>query len=687
MSFRRWQLAASDKSLSRSIAQRFGIDGFTAHLLTSRGFGSDEAISDMLGFNDEDYQFLDPFSIIDMDKAVNRIRRAIDSFEHIAIYGDYDVDGVTSTALLYSYLESVGANVTYYIPNREGEGYGMNCAAVQRLHDQGVSLIVTVDNGIAAIEEVAFANSLGMEVVVTDHHQEGETLPDAVAVVNPHRRGSQCPFVEYAGVGVAFKLVCALEGDSLSVLENCGDLVALGTVADVVSLTGENRRLVRMGLPMIENSERIGLNLLMDMAGLTGKTVTSTNIAFVIAPRLNAAGRLGSAERAVMLLITEDEEEAQELALALTEANRERQAIEQIIDRDVSEMLSRNPSLLYDRVLVIAGEKWNRGVIGIFASRICERYGKPCIIISYDGEAAKGSGRSVEGFSLYDAIAACADCLTGFGGHPLAAGISLKTQQIDAFRRAINDYAAREFEQMPAPLLKIDCQLPPSVLTLELCDAAELLEPFGADNPTPVVAVMGMKITDIYGAGGGKHQKITMVRNGTIISAMKFSTMNEDFPFRVGDVVDIAVTLDKSVYRERESLTLVVRDIRLSETHFDEINSGRRLFEKLMRGESLSEEALLTLRPARSEVGEIYRTAAKGYRGGADVLGCRMKRSGIPFARLLTALQMLTESGLLQTEDDGTVIKIQASQHTSRDGKIALEATPTAMRVGYTNQS
>ena len=281
MSFRRWQIAKSDKMLSRSVAQRFGIDGFAAHLLTSRGFCSDEQISDMLGLDDDTAEFLDPFGIIDMDKAVSRIRKAIDGFERIAVYGDYDVDGVTSTALLYSYLESVGANVMYYIPDREGEGYGLNCQAVDLLHEMNIDLIITVDNGISAVKEVEHANSLGMDVVITDHHQEGEILPPAAAVVNPHRKDSRCRFKEYAGVGVAFKLVCAIEGDSMAVMENCGDLVALGTVADVVSLTGENRRLVRLGLRQLQSSCRPGLSALIDMAGCA----TSLAICLLISAR------------------------------------------------------------------------------------------------------------------------------------------------------------------------------------------------------------------------------------------------------------------------------------------------------------------------------------------------------------------------------------------------------------------
>ena len=684
MSFRRWQIAKSDKMLSRSVAERFGIDGFAAHLLTSRGFCSDGQISDMLGLDDDTAEFLDPFDIVDMDKAVSRIRKAIDGFERIAVYGDYDVDGVTSTALLFSYLESAGANVMYYIPDREGEGYGLNCKAVDTLHELNIDLIITVDNGISAVAEVEHAHSLGIDVVITDHHQEGEILPAAVAVVNPHRKDSACPFKEYAGVGVAFKLVCAIEGDSMAVVEDCGDLVALGTVADVVSLTGENRRLVRLGLRQLQSSSRLGLSTLIDMAGLSGKTITSTSIAFVIAPRLNAAGRLGKASHAVKLLITDDDEEASSLAEELTAQNKERQAIEQIIDREVTEMLAKDRSALYDRVIVIAGEKWNGGVIGIFASRICERYGKPCFIISYEGDRAKGSGRSIEGFSLYEAISACAGQLTGFGGHTLAAGINLKTENIDAFRRAINEYAREKYPIMPSPVLHIDCQLPPSVVTLQLCDASQLLEPFGADNSTPVIAVMGLKLTDIYGAGGGKHQRLTLERGGTIITAMKFSTPDEDFPFRVGDVVDIAVTLDKSAYRGRESLTVIIRDIRLSETHFDEISGGRQLFEKMMRDEPLSDEDCELLRPSRSTLGIVYRAVSGGYRGEADVLGCRMKRMCVGFAAMLTSLQILSEGGLLHVGDDGSVLCVEAVERKQGD-KISPEETPSAVRVGYRN--
>lgn len=685
MAFRRWHFAKTDKQLSRSIAQKFGIDGFAAHLLSSRGFTSDEDISSMLGIEDDFAEFIDPFSIIDMDKAVERIRRAIDEFEKIAVYGDYDVDGITSTALVFSYLESCGANVTYYIPNRDAEGYGMNCSAVDKLHEMGIQLIVTVDNGISAISEIAHANELGIDVVVTDHHCEGDAIPDAVAVVNPHRHESLCPFTEYAGVGVAFKLVSALDGDSMAVAENYADLVALGTIADVVSLTGENRRLVRFGLEIIHNSERLGLQVLNEMSGLADKTINSSSVAFIIAPRLNAAGRLGNAERAVKLLLTENEDEAVELAEILTAENRERQALEQIINREANEFLKKNPRVLYDRVLVVDGEDWNRGVIGIFASKLCERYGKPCIIISKSGDLAKGSGRSIDGFSLYDAIAECSEYLLGFGGHTLAAGISLKSENIENFRRAINEYAAREFNNMPAPLLNIDCQLPPSAVNIDLLYSAQVLEPFGADNPSPVIAMMGLKITDIFGAGGGRHQKLTLQRDDSILTAMKFSTLSEEFPFNVGDVVDVAATLDKASFRGQESLTVVIRDMRLSETHFDEINDGIRCFEALMRGELSDSADLDKVCPLRNDVVTVYRMAIKGYRGGIDVLCCRLKHFGVSSARLLVSLQILKEGQLIDFENNGLTITVAPNACGQSGCKIALEKTPTAIKTGYLN--
>ena len=685
MSFRRWQIAKSDKALSRSIAGRYGIDGFAAHLLSSRGFCSDDEIKDMLGIDEDFAEFIDPFAIIDMEKAVTRIRRAIDSDERIAVYGDYDVDGITSTALLYSYLESAGANVIYYIPDRETEGYGLHCGSIDRLHAQGVSLIVTVDNGISAVCEVAYATSLGIEVVITDHHQEGDELPDAVAVVNPHRKDAVCPFREYAGVGVAFKLVCALEGDSDSVLENYGDLAALGTVADVVSLTGENRRLVRFGLQQIENGGRLGLRMLIDYAGVTGRKISSGTIAYILAPRLNAAGRMGSAERSVRLLLSEDREETSDLAQELIDANRERQTVEQGILRDVRRLLENRPALLYDRVLVIEGAGWHHGVVGIVASRVCEQYGKPCVVISYDGDTAKGSGRSVEGFSLYDAISSCADLLTAFGGHPMAAGISLPTERIGMFREAINAYAAQTFPRMPAPKLAIDCQLPPSMLTLELCDASQLLEPFGEDNPAPVVAVMGLTVADVFGAGGGKHQKITLTRGKSTIVAMKFFTDSEDFPYEAGDIVDIAVTFDRTVFRGADSLTLVVQDIRLSETRFDEIYDGRALYERFMRGEPLDESERLSLCPDRAELGAVYRVARGGYRGGEDMLCCQARRDGVGYGKLLTALTILAEGGLVHQAFDGTVWRVEAPEQPAGAGRVALENTPTARRIGYRN--
>ena len=347
--------------------------------------------------------------------------------------------------------------------------------------------------------------------------------------------------------------------------------------------------------------------------------------------------------------------------------------------------MAREPHRLHERVLIFSGNNWNPGIIGIVAARLQEAYGKPCFVISVQDGMGHGSARSFGEFSVFDCLSACDDLLVKFCGHPGAGGFTVPADRISAFEKRVAEYAAKTHPTMPVMELRSVCALERSLLTVDAVRSLSQLEPFGAENPTPVVAVMGMKIIDIFGAGGGKHQKITMQRGEATITAMKFSTLNEDFPYVPGDVVDIAVTLDKSVYRGQESLTLVVRDMRLSETHFDEIHGGRQLFEKLMRGEPMEEQQLSQLRPTRKEVGVIYRMAAEGYRGGEDVIGCRMKRAGVGYAKLLTSLRILTEGGLLHMENDGFVLKIEPSAHNAKDGKIALENTPTAQRVGYIN--
>lgn len=588
-----------------------------------------------------------------MEEAVSRISRALDSFEKIAVYGDYDADGVTATAMLYSYLESCGGDVIYYIPEREGEGYGLNLGAVDTLHAQGVKLIVTVDNGISSVDEIAYANGLGIDTVVTDHHRPREVLPPACAVVDPCRADSGAPYRDFAGVGVAFKLIQAMEGpDADSVLENYGDLAAIGTVGDIVPLTGENRALVSAGLRLLPRTDRPGLRALIEQTGLEGREISAGQVAFILVPRINAAGRMESPDEAVRLLISESPEEAGFLAGKICEDNEYRRKIENEILEKVEERLRKEPSLLYDRVLVVEGDDWHHGVIGIVAARIVERYGKPCFVISRSADEARGSGRSVEGFSLFDAVFSCRDLLTRFGGHPMAAGLTLPGDRIAEFRRRINAYAASLKTAVPAPVLRVDCLLAPEELTLQLPEVMRLLEPFGTGNPEPLFGLAGAAVCDLKPVGGGKHLRVSVTKDGYTVRCMKFRTTLEEFGYRVGDRVDLAVSLESREYDGQKLLSVVIRDMKLSGADTDGLIAGRALYERFRRGERISREQALSLLPDRDEFARIYRTLRRenGYRGSPELLLSRVPGPPPGLGKLLAALDAFAERGLILLE-------------------------------------
>ena len=513
MILRKWEVRPLDKERAAAFAQTYGVPFFLAMLMNIRGLDDAVHLREFLG---EGEPLSDPFLLKDMDKAAARITRAVDNMEKIAVYGDYDADGVTSTAMLYSYLETRGADVIFYIPQREGEGYGMNIGAVEYLKEQGVSLIVTVDNGISSVQEVARANELGIDVVVTDHHRPQEILPDAVAVVDAYRPDDTSPYKHFSGVGIAFKLLMALEdgaGDVEDLLEAYSDLAAIGTIGDIVPLTGENRTLIRAGLERLSQSDRPGVQALLENAGIAGKALTSTNVAFTLVPRINATGRMGAPERAVRLLISGYEEEAEVLSEEICADNEERRRVE----AEIAEAAFANieaKGYMKDRVVVVDGENWHHGVIGIVASRVTERCGKPCMIISRGETEAKGSGRSIEGFSLFDAICACGDLLIKFGGHPMAAGITLKPENIEAFRKRINQYAAEHFPQMPTQTVTLDCKLNPAALSVSMAQSLTQLEPFGNGNPQPVFGLFNMELSNVTPVGGGGHLRLTLEKNG-----------------------------------------------------------------------------------------------------------------------------------------------------------------------------
>lgn len=678
MILRKWEVRPLDKERAAAFAQTYGVPFFLAMLMNIRGLDDAAHLREFLG---EGEPLSDPFLLKDMDKAAARITRAVDNMEKIAVYGDYDADGVTSTAMLYSYLETRGADVIFYIPQREGEGYGMNMGAVEYLKEQGVSLIVTVDNGISSVQEVARANELGIDVVVTDHHRPQEILPDAVAVVDAYRPDDTSPYKHFSGVGIAFKLLMALEdgaGDVEDLLEAYSDLAAIGTIGDIVPLTGENRTLIRAGLERLSQSDRPGVQALLENAGIAGKALTSTNVAFTLVPRINATGRMGAPERAVRLLISGYEEEAEVLSEEICADNEERRRVE----AEIAEAAFANieaKGYMKDRVVVVDGENWHHGVIGIVASRVTERCGKPCMIISRGETEAKGSGRSIEGFSLFEAICACGDLLIKFGGHPMAAGITLKPENIEAFRKRINQYAAEHFPQMPTQTVTLDCKLNPAALSVSMAQSLTQLEPFGNGNPQPVFGLFNMELSNITPVGGGGHLRLTLEKNGAVITAMRFNTKPEELPYHIGDKIDLAVQLEAREFRGQPSLTVIVRDMKFAAFNTEKNIASLASFEKWQRGEVLSAEDKNRLYPDRACLAAIYR-ALRTVNGKETDQVRFVSQFGkdMTLGLFKTALLVFEERGLVHSEiadDTFTATLIETS------GKTDITRSPVLLAL------
>ena len=678
MILRKWEVRPLDKERAAAFAQTYGVPFFLAMLMNIRGLDDAAHLREFLG---EGEPLSDPFLLKDMDKAAARITRAVDNMEKIAVYGDYDADGVTSTAMLYSYLETRGADVIFYIPQREGEGYGMNMGAVEYLKKQGVSLIVTVDNGISSVQEVARANELGIDVVVTDHHRPQEILPDAVAVVDAYRPDDTSPYKHFSGVGIAFKLLMALEdgaGDVEDLLEAYSDLAAIGTIGDIVPLTGENRTLIRAGLERLSQSDRPGVQALLENAGVAGKALTSTNVAFTLVPRINATGRMGAPERAVRLLISGYEEEAEVLSEEICADNEERRRVEaEIAEAAFADIEAKG--YMKDRVVVVDGENWHHGVIGIVASRVTERCGKPCMIISRGETEAKGSGRSVEGFSLFEAICACGDLLIKFGGHPMAAGITLKPENIEAFRKRINQYAAEHFPQMPTQTVTLDCKLNPAALSVSMAQSLTQLEPFGNGNPQPVFGLFNMELSNVTPVGGGGHLRLTLEKNGAVITAMRFNTKPEELPYHIGDKIDLAVQLEAREFRGQPSLTVIVRDMKFAAFNTEKNIASLASFEKWQRGEVLSAEDKNRLYPDRACLAAIYR-ALRTVNGKETDQVRFVSQFGkdMTLGLFKTALLVFEERGLVHSEiadDTFTATLIETS------GKTDITRSPVLLAL------
>lgn len=651
MSRKQWCILPSDKELAADITEQYDIEPFLAHLLVSRGITDDMELED---FCFDSSMLLDPFELKDMDKAVVRISQALEKGEKIAVYGDYDADGVTATALLYLYFRSLGTEVLPYIPDRNTEGYGLNMKAVEYLANEGVELIITVDNGISAHKEAEYIRQLGMDLVITDHHKATSDIPAAVAVVNPHRLDCPSSYKEFCGVGVAFKLICALsDEEDEEILGRYADIISLGTIGDVMPLIGENRKIVKAGLELINQGLNPGIKALKEISGMKDKSLSSTSVAFSLVPRINAIGRMSHAKKAFEVLVSEDVDSALKKAGEIDRSNADRQEKEREILAEVQRQIDENPEILNERVLIFSGRDWHGGVIGIVAARLVSKYGKPCFVITDDGENAKGSARSIEGFSLYDAVSSASELLEHYGGHVLAAGFGMKSENTELFRRAILDYA--KGVEMPFQQNIIDCRLKAAAVDADILPLIDSLEPFGAGNPQPVFGLYGMTLTGVQPIGGGKHIRVSVKKGEATLSAVYFGVTPDKFLYQVGDTIDLSVRLERNEYMSQVKVGIYIRDVRMSGTDDLRYLKSVRLYEKLKRKEILTEKQKAFLRITRQEIAEVYRYIRKcgGWYGDWDLLCYRLGDDGAGACKILTAVDILCELGIFRKEKDG----------------------------------
>ena len=669
MQIRRWNKQKPNKDLAAELAAACEIHPYLALMLTARGVDTPEAVFSFLVGQEEE---IDPYSYIDMDAAVERVQRAIDERQRVLIYGDYDTDGITATVLLYTYLKQAGVDVQYRIPLRD-EGYGLNGEVIDWAKDNGIQLIITVDTGVTAVEEVAKATELGMDVVVTDHHQPADELPAAVAVVDPHRVDCESTFKDLAGVGVAFMLVCALSGDGEKAFADYGDLLALGTLADMMLLQGLNRDLMRRCLPILDASRRPGLMALRRICNIEDKSIDSSAVSYQLAPRLNAAGRLADPVIAVQLLLVDTLDAAMDAAKTLQEINTQRQTATANIIRQVDAQLEQHPEWLYDRVLVVSGENWLSGLLGVAAPRLMDRYGKPVVVLSVGEDGiAHGSCRSVDGFSILEALSACSDYSLKFGGHDLACGVSVAADKIDEFRAAINAYAAKTCPQMPVRQWDITVSLFPNQINVEMQTLVQILAPFGMGNPEPLFGLKDMRVDNISPLGGGKSVRLSLSRNGVSIEAIKFQTMPEEFPVPCGAIVNCVVSLGKDEFRGNSSLRVQIKDICYADTDREKLMEELRLFEGVLRGEAhpAPETALAT----RAQLARLYNmlTICKEWNGTPEQLQHALGEDAPTYLQLMIALEIWRQAGLIDWYDRGERITVKIRPV---DGKVDLTAT------------
>ena len=640
-----WNVSQPNAAAVNAIAGA-GHNPLTAMILAGRGIDSAQAVHSYLSC---DAPLVDPFRLRDMDAAVKRISMALAREESIAVFGDYDVDGITATCLLTDYLRSCGAKCTPYIPGRLEEGYGLNPIAIDQLHQSGVNLIITVDCGITAVEEAELCRSLGIDLVITDHHECKDQLPHAVAVVDPHRSDCTYPHRNLSGVGVAFKLAAALCGDQEEILRHYADMVCLGTVADVMLLQGENRVFVDRGLQSLRKTHRPGLAALMEECGCESCSLSATSIGYMLAPRINAAGRMGQIDLAVELLLTQDPQRAKELAAALCDLNRQRQGVESEIYDQAIAMLPQGGA---PDAIVLADSRWHQGVVGIVASRIAEEYCCPTFLICLDGDHGKASSRSYGGFNLFQSLTQLSDLLESYGGHELAAGFTISRQNIDAFRDQICRLASEFYnDDTPRTVLDIDCAVSPELLTLPNVEALSKMEPTGNGCPKPVLMMEGLTIERIRPVGNGRHLRMRLQKGNHGINAIYFSANAQTATVSQGDLVDVAFVPQINTFRDEQTVQMNITDIRPACKAACSADIGGY---HALRSNTLSAAAAACLLPDRATLATVWKYLAAASCPIEETPMClcrkivRWSNQPLSLEQLMICLDIFSDVGLLE---------------------------------------
>ena len=661
--------------------EQAGFSPLTAATLCGRGIRDPEEARSLLC---TDSPLYDPYLLQDMDRASARLQLALDRGERIAVYGDYDVDGITSTCLLVEFLRSRGGDCLFYIPCRMEEGYGLNCPAIAQLAGQGATLIVTVDCGITALEEALYCKELGVDLIITDHHECKGTLPEATAVVDPFRPDDRYPHRDLAGVGVAFKLAAALAGDQDALLEQCCELLCLGTVADVMPLLGENRVFAAAGLRRLASSPRVGLEALMQECGCDRNSLTASSVGYILAPRINAAGRMGEVTKAVRLFLARDPAEAADVAGELCRLNRQRQSVEADIYAQAVALLDGEQQ---PDAIVLAGEFWHQGVVGIVASRLAEEYRCPTFLICLDGDRGKASSRSFGGFNLFAALESLSDLLESYGGHELAAGFTIGRDHIDAFREAAVAQAA-EFRRsaQASSALSVDCAVDPALLTLRNVAGLEQLEPCGSGCPRPVFMLDRMVAEQVAEVGGGRHLRFRLRRGNRCFPAIFFSATARQTGIADGDLVEVAFTPQINEFRGSRSVQLNVADIRPAPV--TAWYAGERmLYERCAAGQLDAVEAGRIL-PERPDFVALWRYLLANARNGFLQDDCDHLSRGVSAragtveqpARTQLCLDVFAERGLIQLRRAGRRVQITL---TSDGTKVDLERSEILIRLRH----